>query len=261
MKRIRKISLLFALPLLLALQGCNKIWDIIKNSPDGVYSKCRIREITDIGEPKKLSFFYNKYGNPDSIVSSNVSTGYQSLLFRYDNKQRMIESQYYPENPRSFIYWSKYYYDNKGRIAKDTSHLWGSIVNGQPTWHWGDYFHSYEYDNKDRIIKITRYWRAAGSTEPPAFSDVQNFAYNEDGNLTRSGVVYDNKLSMFRTHKIWMFMARDYSINNPFTATGYNDKGLPTRIKAQGDVYNVPSSFLNFHGNKITDATVVWDCK
>jgi len=63
----------------------------------------------------------------------------------------------------------------------------------------------------------------------PGFSLVNSYSYNADGNL--AGHDYDDKINYHRTNRVWMFIDRDYSVNNPVIATyEYNDFGLPTRI-------------------------------
>lgn len=55
-----------------------------------------------------------------------------------------------------------------------------------------------------------------------------DLVYDASGNPT--GRTYDNKLNMNRTNSVWMFITRDYSVNNPFTAKQYNDKELPVFV-------------------------------
>jgi len=55
-----------------------------------------------------------------------------------------------------------------------------------------------------------------------------DFTYDAAGN--RAAVVHDNKLNLNRTSKVWMFLTRDYSVNNAFVANRYNLNNLPTLL-------------------------------
>jgi hypothetical protein len=60
-------------------------------------------------------------------------------------------------------------------------------------------------------------------------------------------VSYDNKINPRRTNKIWMFVDKDYSANNPIPGpTAYNELGLPLNN-------------ITFLGNHATE--VFYDCK
>ena len=67
------------------------------------------------------------------------------------------------------------------------------------------------------------------------FNDVRLFNYDASGNMVGYNV-YDNKINIHRTNKIWMFIDRDYSINNPhspyvaYSPGTYNSFGLPVQI-------------------------------
>jgi len=81
---------------------------------------------------------------------------------------------------------------------------------------------------------------------------VDNYVYDAKGNL--SGRVYDNRTNMNQTHAVWMFVNRDYSVNNPFVADTYNSEDLPTII-------NLPAEggarFLQF----FRQATISYQCQ
>jgi YD repeat-containing protein len=86
-------------------------------------------------------------------------------------------------------------------------------------------FTRYTYDAKRRISQAAVYTINYGVITGP---QTYTFNYNSSGN--RTGPVYDDKLNLNRTNKIWMFLARDYSMNNPFVATQYNLNDLPLVI-------------------------------
>src|SRR5690606_17662385 len=54
------------------------------------------------------------------------------------------------------------------------------------------------------------------------------YQYDSRGNLVSPMVAtYDNKVSYLRTDPAWMFIHRNYSLNNPKNVTRYNSGGLP----------------------------------
>ncbi|MBO9631921.1 MAG: hypothetical protein J7578_02300 [Chitinophagaceae bacterium] len=254
MKRIQKNLILCVwAALIFGTQACNKKGQLSgdgKNS--GGSSTCQITAITDTGVPGVLTFHYNSNGDPDSILSTNESSGYNSVWFRYDSLNRLIQSAYTSGGADRFIYWSKYYYDSTGRIVKDTSYSYGRIVGGLPFYPAGNHYTEYEYDALGRVTKTTvkNQDPYSGNYLPPL---VTTYAYNLAGNLILSGVTYDNKQSLYSTHPVFQFMARDYSVNNPFTANSYNGDDFPVN-------YTTGLIFLNYYHNQVDNATVTWNC-
>lgn len=108
----------------------------------------------------------------------------------------------------------------------------------------------YEYDDKKRIIKVTKTF-SLGSTYP---TEIYQYQYDGNGNLVTPGEVYDNKINFHRTNKIWMFLDRDYSVNNPFTANAYNSNHLATKL-----VSDKLRSFLRIQ--YLAETKVTYSCK
>jgi hypothetical protein len=79
--------------------------------------------------------------------------------------------------------------------------------------------------------------------------DQRDYVYDANGNLV-NGAVYDNKLNINRTNAVWMFITRDYSVNNPFTASQYNQNSLPLRFTATN---NTPAFLPTAKGNVSVD--------
>ncbi len=73
-------------------------------------------------------------------------------------------------------------------------------------------------------------------------SDTIYYKYDAKGNLIDEGAEYDNNTSYLRTHPLWMFLNRNYSVNNNFRATGYNGNGMPLKIRYP------PTTYLKFSG-------------
>ena len=70
-------------------------------------------------------------------------------------------------------------------------------------------YHYLRYDNPNRILQdstVYNYYHL------PA--NVQNYAYDQHGNLAGTSKMYDNKLNPRRANAIWMFIDRNYSLNN-----------------------------------------------
>jgi len=233
------------------LPGCKKI------THPGV-ACCNITRFAYAGSPLGVGrqvndtmwFTYSSSGNPVSGIRAFPSTGYPNFFFRYDhfNKFTDLIGAYGHTALDGVESWTKYFYDGRGRIVRDSFYTFPEIVNGRPTLgvHSGFINTTYEYDSEDRIIKV--------------IGDHRNttFSYNEQGNLI--GRVYDDKINIHRTNKIWMFIDRDYSVNNPATATyTYNAVGLPTKIVPfTGTVMNfmsVAETSLEF-----SQADIEYDC-
>ena len=97
---------------------------------------------------------------------------------------------------------------------------------------------NYEYDNQGRIIK------EHGTHFLGNFR--YSYQYDANGNLTKPGVSYDDKVSIYRTIDIWMFLMRDYSKNNPVIAEECNDAGYPTFVNNNSTPFGIMGAHLNF---------------
>ena len=204
------------------LSGCKKNLD-----PDLL--SYNIKQFSYAGSPlgvgrlvsDTMRFTYNSSGDPVTAIRTAVSTGYPNFFFKYDQHGRFTDliGGYGHTINDPIESWTRYFYDNLNRIVRDSFYSFPLIVNGRPTL--GEYSgfinSTYTYDSKDRIISTTR----------GLFTTT--YAYDGQGNLV--GTAYDNKINIHRTNKIWMFIDKDYSVNNPVTASYvYNSVGLPTKI-------------------------------
>ena len=215
------------------LPSCQKSLD--KTSHDemtgtplpGQGTYCRIesiREMHTTGEQRYRLVLYDEYENPIAITSPVLGTGNVYHEFKYDNWHRLKEHIGHMDHGQ-FQSWHIYGYDNSGRIGYDTTY-WFGLLGEKPTDYWFREYATYEYDHQNRIIKVTGY-----NDQGPLGSIA--YAYDAAGNLIHpasDGVTYDNKININRTNDIWMFLARDYSVNNPFVANTYNAAGYPTNI-------------------------------
>jgi len=209
--------------------SCNKVWDYIHHSGGTDFKECNIKQITLYNQYENgyidtipFLFTYNKMGNPLSIIHPRVGTGNPNYLFKYDKYNRLSELVKYYNGYNGYESWERFYYNNKNQVVRDSAYGFGPIVDSVPQPALGFSFITFEYDAEGRITREidSIYFRGSLTLVIPYM-----YAYDAKGNLT--GASYDDKLSMYRTNNIWMFMTRDYSINNRFTAKQYNEHGLP----------------------------------
>jgi hypothetical protein len=223
------------------LLACNKfdfddLWH--QHNPD-----CRIEEIAYHPDydphPDTIfaKFSYDHKGNPTKIISSFVATGRPSHFFRYDKKGRLVDYLgLNSENSSGYHFWYHYKYDQNGRIIEDSSHLFGNMINGQPQPDGGSSSKgNYEYDAYDRVKKVTRLYSFGVETNEYIYNQAGNLAIHNqyfDSHLARSDTFhYDLKVNLHRTNKLWMFLNRNYSRNNPKPATLYNKSGLSLQYR------------------------------
>ena len=186
-------------------------------------------------------FYYNQSGNPTRVAfDESPGTGTPFYDFFYDNNQRLIRFEEFSTH--------YYTYNEEGLAIVDT------IISGYAGQDYR-YEEKLFYDNQKRIIKsISKLYRAADSpTGPPddnpdvGVEHITEYAYDNNGNLVRPGVQYDRKMNPRRTNQVWMFVDKDYSVNNPLPGpTRYNALGLPLNN----------TSMLNFNA-----VEVVYNCR
>ena len=112
---------------------------------------------------------------------------------------------------------------------------------------------TYTYDGTCRVIKTSAIDLSIAGGGTPA---VNTYTYDASGNLVRPGIVYDNKVNIHRTNKIFMFVDRDFSMNNPFTAATYNGYSLPWTLSSPGVL--LPK--ILFLQRPIDNSTFVYAC-
>ncbi len=260
---MKKVQLYFPVLLLavfvMLTTSCKKIEEAILKDPCADIKFCNIKSFTYPGDgdgtPNTATFTYDALGNPLTVSNTAIFTGAPNLVFRYDASHRLTEV-FKPYSNGIFETWTKYFYDASGRIAYDTTYLFGTIT---PTWppvqNTQGARTEYTYDGTCRITKTVQTVFVTIATSLPAFPLENDYAYDAAGNLVRPGITYDNKVNIHRTNKIFMFLDRDFSMNNPFTAATYNGYSLPTAI-------GVPpvGQFLYFLQRPINNATFAYLC-
>lgn len=216
-----KLAVLFGI---FQLTACQKYVD--KYFPGNDKEKlCQIKTIEqpdpiDGGSFRTGTFYYNQKGNPDSVIFDEGFAVAKLHYFYYGQNHKLVAyDSYYDEDPENYFTKHKYVYEG-GRIVRDTAWIrqagFATIV-------------SYlTYDNKGRIIKEDRTWIEADGQPVNEVLDPIIYTYDANGNLVKNGMQYDDKVSFYRTSGIWMFIERNYSVNNLVGASGYNNYGLPT---------------------------------
>lgn len=222
--------------ILIIFPSCQKLIDYIRHHPGGDddLKPCNIKTITTqfstlpTTYTVHYNFTYNAYGNPVSMTNDLVETGNPNYSFIYDKKNRLIQFIKPYSGNTGYEEWFKYGYNDKGQIIRDTVYAFGAIVGGIPMPDTARYAYTdYTYDSQNRIIKLVFYYYYYHTLHSISTFD---YAYDAKGNLVNPGTVYDDKLSIYRTNKIWMFITRNYSVNNSFTADRYNQFGLPVKL-------------------------------
>ncbi|MEP6749216.1 MAG: hypothetical protein ABJB86_15890, partial [Bacteroidota bacterium] len=228
---------------------------------NNVYTGCRVKETVNQGTTESPGFTrhvaYNSSNNPIS-VDGGGSTGRPNLVFKYDKREKLIEySGVYTNALYEFVH--RYGYSNN-RIVTDTQYVFGTYGNLT------------DYQSK-RIIYVfyDKLNRVAEDSEvfvyPTVFTSVLKYDYNQDGNfegfsdnggLTTYDYIYDNKLNPRRTNKIWMFIDRNYSVNNFYTAKTYNSAGLPLTFGPyQKFTFDMIFASFYYYGT----SQITYDCK
>lgn len=237
---------------LLQLASCVKPpKDFDPRDGNAVFDGCRIKHITyTVGDKVEVDFVYNSKNDPVSVTPSNITTGTTQKVFYYDKKGKLVRMiEFYEDGDRYEAIHSYGY--TKDLITTDSSYSIGQL--SVPGSQFGTSINYLKYDKFDRIITDSLV-----VLTPHPLIHVFQYSYDANGNRQTGGIpyAYDNKLNLHRTNKIWMFIDRDYSVNNPFPATGYTYYGLPQGFSNPGTEDFIPFLYFN-----ITNSTIQYDCK
>lgn len=230
------------------ISGCQKIRDYVEAHPDAEVKSCAITKF--IHRPPysdyidTLTIFYNILGDPIKAIRPEPVTGAPNFLFRYKNG-RLSEFIGVYSNGITTESWHRYFYDADGRVAVDSVYIFADMVNEDISNPFDSYVITFIYDNKNRIIQ-----------EKKTFSDgsivTQDFQYNADGNLV--GFAYGQGISIRRSNKVWMFLDRNYSVNDRAGSGDYNAFHMPGLIELEDE------SFDYFFGNPFARARIHYLC-
>lgn len=239
-----------AISLAMFFAGCKKVDQELKKYPLATIDECRVSGMTYLYQQDSITvnIEYNKWGDPSRVRQSLTGTGHPDGVFWYNNKRQLTDYiGLYDDN--FFEFWHQYEYDKKGRVVADTVYFWGTVVNGAPDVYYDVAVVNYEYDSYGRIIHTAQTWYAIPDNPLHTY-----YTYDATGNLVLPGVVYDNKPCMHRTSRIWMFIDRNYSLNNGY-ATAWHDTGLPS----QYTLSSVGGQFAGYYYGTLSQ--INYDCK
>jgi hypothetical protein len=253
MDKIKTFARFAIVALLFLAVSCEKILDNLPGKP----KNCRIKRIHFFENTFDYygDFYYNKWGNPDSVIFGFVATGYTNLLLKYNNRKQLTQAKFTYTNPLvPYESWHKFGYVN-GSITTDTVYIWGSNEEPEPLSYYAKRIDRYEYDNSGRIIK-----QILDQVYPDYPPTELIYSYDSNGNLiTQRGLVYDNYTNIHVLHPIWQFLDRDYNLNNPIEAISYNNFRLPLNFDQQR-----PSGELakyTLFGRSLDKSVIEYDCK
>lgn len=211
---------------------------------------------------ERYDFVYNKLKNPVSATPvGGPNTGSPKWEFFYDEKNRLIRFVGVYNDARFFEFWHKYTYDKQDRIITDSTYLLGDTLHFDQSYFQG--LDLISYDHLNRIDQETGTSNLSSILPPPAPPPppgTHSSPYDARGNLAGTFFSYDNKLNPLLTNKIWRFINRDYSVNNPVGATAYNEHGFPLHFS---DTTRGPSAEIFDFGEQDTFGGVSfqYDCQ
>ena len=244
--------------IILAVQAisCEKSVEIAseKQSKPKNTKGCQIDRIHffEDGSDYYADFYYNKAGDPDSVIFGFVGTGFPNLHFKYNSKRQLTQAKFLYSD-RTYETWHKFGY-TKGQITTDTVYVWGSDEEPEPEFYYSKSINQYEYDSEGRIIKLI-----LDQVSPDYPPTELIYSYDANGNqIYGENLNYDKYLNIHTLHPIWQFFAKDYSLNNPITAKTYNSFRLPVEFDDPSPDWQFPTH--NFFGRSLNKAVIEYDC-
>jgi hypothetical protein len=182
-------------------------------------------------------FTYNSGGDPVEMVPINpdVEEPDFDFHFRYDRQGR-ISDVLLTQNGQSFVFiWQRFFYPARGTVGDSTFEYNGQLSDtypprGTPL----SFVEKHQLDVKGRIVRTIF---IPGDPNLPSTSF--HTAYDKNGNKIIPGVVYDHKVNIYRSNKVWQLIYQDYSMNNPVRpvtpgfigANNYDKFGLPLHFQ------------------------------
>lgn len=248
MKRVNHYQIaIFLCMIIISAASCKKFDDLGIPYPESQLNACGIEKII-FHRPHwtgadTLTIEYNYKGDPVKITRPDPGTAAPNYIFKYKNGRLSDFMGVYKNGTTSEV-WHRYIYDATGRVAIDSGYSFSQIVNGEPTDPVIRFASTFIYDSQNRIIKETLTWEDGSVAET-------NYQYDSNGNLI--GPTYGDKLSFRRTNKIWMFIDRNYSVNNQTGYSNFNSGQLPKEM-------NFASGEDSFLDNYYYKASIQYKC-
>lgn len=239
---------------LFSISSCKKVWDQIKDHPNGTADNCRIEKITETyininGDPvsNTAHFLYNNNGDPVRIsYDASVFDIRQDKGFAYDNQHRLITyvAVVMPETNYGEL-WHSYTYVGNSKII-DSLFIYPDgdfTIDAKPK----------AYSSVRVSILLLDSWGRVTKETNSDGSEV-NYTYDASGNLTLPGITYTNKTNIRQTSKTWMLIDRNFSVNQPKgDATTYNSNNLPVKLN--------DTRYVHFADRDYYQGKVTYSCK
>lgn len=248
---------LLAILCVTALMSCKR--ELARKDSSVAIVKCRIKQLILKSEAEKNktgTFEYNAAGNPISYTPTAYSVGSLKYEFRYDNNGRLTDYIGYSPAaiPLSCQFWTRFVYE-ANRIVRDSVYYNSNYGPALITYAKHIGITEYEYDQQERISRIKYKQHANGV--PNGVMGNYKFDYNDEGNLVLPGAVYDDKVSIYRTNKIWMFLSRNFSNNNIGSPLSYNSNGLPVAFATAAAR---AASMRFFEALDLSNCEILYEC-
>ncbi|MBL7698000.1 MAG: hypothetical protein JNK79_07570 [Chitinophagaceae bacterium] len=226
------------------------------------FATCKLRRIYQhtVGGGTTITavFTYDHRGNPVSVLYESTDVIWPNdHYFSYDRQGRL--SKYVSTGQGDFTH--TYAYDANNRIIRDTTFI--GPPNSPTTFY--VFVSTLTYDSQGRIIKenirnIATGTDDSGNQLPLLPTRNPTYTYDARGNLAVKGwksSSYDNKVSIFRTHPVFQFIHRNYSMNSPAPQAKYNSRGLPLSMNPTNDAF-FNTNYEGIDAYPVTRA--IYDC-
>lgn len=182
--------------------------------------------------------FYDAMRKPDSIIFLNNSgSNFPGYHFHYDDMSRLKEFEITFPGTGELLLRHLYGYKNKTtkRVYSDTL----SVYYTNPKY---TIISILEYDQKGRVSKEVKIKGDTISSESYPSLEPVVYDYDIENNLVVqldqvALDVYDEKINFLRTNRLWMFLDRNYSLNNIRGTQIFNSQGLVTDFNKRGPLF------------------------
>jgi hypothetical protein len=287
MKKYKFKNAAVVLPLTLAIffTGCQKLIDYIKKPGNGKdYSDiCRVKTVNSEGGDfgADYVFNYNKRGDLESVITNAPNDGNPNVFIFYDKKHRASQIGYpfrpSPTTPGNVNGWETFGYNSADQIVRDTSYTFGYIGDDgvmDPASFLLKSISTIQYDSYNRVVgkkdsvfmygnfSNTNLWSYKYDANGNLVYTSRQYRSNEFGGTISNDTFrvmtpYDNKINIRQTNQLWMFLDKNYSVNNSLDGATYNSYGLPVFFDALQYARGA-NTLLPFVTGKVT---VEYDCK
>ncbi|MBS1664335.1 MAG: hypothetical protein JST68_25035 [Bacteroidetes bacterium] len=251
---MKKMSTSMAIAIaIITLPSCKKFIDPHPNDPNEIGKYCRLSTLAvDTDDPNRIvNITYNAAGDPISMKTPVpvYQLQFDDIYFKYDNHGRLIDYSIFFPGVSYPDFEHKYSYPDHQTIID-------SFFNSEYTTVYQVTRHT--LDEKGRIIKsFIKYF-------PVPSEGTIIVKYDNRGNKILPGVVYDDKINIYRISKTFQLAYQDFSMNNPIAPAlngypasilSYNEAGLPLHYQAEPSLPSIHLFFYTFFDLKAT-----YDC-